>query len=138
MKKKWLGSVLQYLQMVSPSQRRPGFTLIEIIFSITLLSIIALGTTQYMVYSRWDIDKAIRKQLAWINMASRMEQAVDFGYSALQDSLPESSQAITINRIQAYRTTVVSGIDDGTDGYYPSDNTQPDYYQIKIYIAWFS
>ncbi|MEA3288302.1 MAG: hypothetical protein U9Q77_13150, partial [Candidatus Marinimicrobia bacterium] len=100
--------------------------------------IIALGTTQYMVYSRWDIDKAIRKQLAWINMASRMEQAVDFGYSVLQDSLPESSQAITINRIQAYRTTVVTGIDDGTDGYYPSDNTQPDYYQIKIYIAWFS
>ncbi|MCF7808007.1 MAG: prepilin-type N-terminal cleavage/methylation domain-containing protein [Candidatus Marinimicrobia bacterium] len=119
-------------------KKRGGFTLIEIIFAITLLAIIALGTAQYMVYSRWDIDRGIRKQLAWMNMASRMEQAIDFGTSSLQDSLVETNTSLIINNIQAYRTTIVSAIDDSTDGYYPADGTQPDYYKIQMYISWFT
>jgi len=115
-----------------------GFTLIEIIFSVTLLSIVAMGTAQYMVFSRWDIDRGIRRQLAWINMASRMEQAVDWGYTALPDSLPETNQLITINSLSAYRTTEVVGIDDTTDGVAPFDTDLPDYYMIKIYISWFT
>ncbi len=115
-----------------------GFTLIEIVFSVTLLSIIAMGTAQYMVYSRWDIDRGIRRQLAWINMASRMEASIDYGYEALPDSLPETSQSITINSIQAYRTTTVTGIDDPVDGLSPTDVILPDYYKIKIYISWFT
>lgn len=115
-----------------------GFTLIEIVFAVTLLSIIALGTTQYMVYARWDIDRGIRRQLAWIQMASRMEQAIDYGYAALPDSLPEVSTSITINRLQAYRTTTITGIDDPLDGSSPSDTDVPDYLEIKIYIAWFT
>ncbi|NQV49657.1 MAG: type II secretion system protein [Candidatus Marinimicrobia bacterium] len=115
-----------------------GFTLIEIIFSVTLMSIIAMGTAQYMVYSRWDIDRGIRRQLAWINMASRMEQAVDYGYSALPDSLPETNSQISINSLTAFRSTVVTGIDDAIDGLSPSDVTLPDYYMIKIYISWFT
>jgi len=115
-----------------------GFTLVEIVISITLMAIIALGTAQYMVYARWDVDRGIRRQLAWINMASRMEQAVDYGYATLADSLPESSKAVTISGIQAYRTSVVTAIDDPTDGYYPSDWDQPDYYKIQLYISWFT
>jgi prepilin-type N-terminal cleavage/methylation domain-containing protein len=115
-----------------------GFTLIEIIFSVTLLSIVAMGTAQYMVYSRWDIDRGIRKQLAWINMASRMEQAVDWGYVALPDSLPETNQLITANNLTAYRTTEVFGIDDTTDGLWPTDTEIPDYYKIQIKISWFT
>jgi len=115
-----------------------GFTLIEIIFSVTLLSIIAMGTAQYMVYSRWDIDRGIRRQLAWINMASRMEHAIDFGYTVLPDSLPETNSQISINDLTAFRTTDVTGIDDAADGLSPSDVTLPDYYMIKIYISWFT
>ena len=115
-----------------------GFTLIEIIFSITLMAIIALVSAQYMIYSRWDIDRGIRKQLAWMNMASRMEEAMDFGTSALQDSLVESNTELNISNLTAYRTTVVTAIDDSTDGYYPTDLTQPDYYKIQIYISWFT
>ena len=114
-----------------------GFTLIEIIFSVTLLSIVAMGTAQYMVYSRWDIDRGIRRQLAWINMASRMEKAIDYGYTTLADSLPETSQLISINNLTAYRTTVVTGVDDSTDGLAPTDVDLPDYYMIKISISWF-
>lgn len=121
------------------SQRKMnGFTFIEIIISITLMSIIALGTAQYMVYSRWDIDRGIRRQLAWMNMASRMEQAVDWGFVVLPDSMPETSKSIMINDIQAYRTTTVTGIDDATDDLWPTDGSQPDYYKIQIYIAWFT
>lgn len=115
-----------------------GFTLIEIIFSVTLLSIVAMGTAQYMVYSRWDIDRGIRRQLAWINMASRMEHAIDYGYTVLPDSLPETSTLVVINKLTAYRTTVVTGIDDAVDGLSPSDVTLPDYYMIKIYTSWFT
>lgn len=115
-----------------------GFTLIEIIFSVTLLSIVAMGTAQYMVFSRWDIDRGIRRQLAWINMASRMEQAIDWGYEALPDSLPETNQEITENNLTAYRTTEIFGIDDTTDGVAPTDTELPDYYMIKIYISWFT
>ncbi|MBT4033722.1 MAG: type II secretion system protein [Candidatus Marinimicrobia bacterium] len=117
---------------------RRGFTLIEIIFSVTLLSIVAMGTAQYMVYSRWDIDRGIRRQLAWINMASRMEQAVDWGYDAIPDSLPETNQEITANNLTAYRTTEVFGIDDTTDGLSPTDTDIPDYYMIQIKISWFT
>jgi len=117
---------------------RKGFTLIEIIFSVTLLSIVAMGTAQYMVYSRWDIDRGIRRQLAWINMASRMEEAVDWGYDALPDSLPETNQEITANNLTAYRTTEVFGIDDTTDGLAPTDTDIPDYYMIQIKISWFT
>jgi len=115
-----------------------GFTLIEIIFSVTLLSIVAMGTAQYMVYSRWDIDRGIRRQLAWINMASRMEQAVDWGFDALSDSLPETNQLISANNLTAYRTTEVFGIDDTTDGLAPTDTDVPDYYMISIKISWFT
>ncbi|MCF7824525.1 MAG: prepilin-type N-terminal cleavage/methylation domain-containing protein [Candidatus Marinimicrobia bacterium] len=115
-----------------------GFTLVEIIISITLMAIIALGTAQYMIYARWDVDRAIRRQLAWINMASRMEQAVDYGYSTVASSLPESSKSVTISGLQAYRTTIVTAIDDPIDGYYPTDWDQPDYYKIQIYISWFT
>lgn len=115
-----------------------GFTLVEIIFTITIMAIIAMGTAQYMVYSRWDMDRGIRKQLAWITMASRMEEAVDYGFTTLSDSLPETSESITINNIQAYRTTVVSSVDDPADGLSPTDASQPDYYKIQIYISWFT
>lgn len=117
---------------------RPGFTLIEIIFSVTLLSIIAMGTAQYMVFARWNVDRGIRRQLAWINMASRMELAIDWGFEAIPDSLPETDQQITINNLTAYRTTELFGIDDTTDGTWPTDTNVPDYYMIKIYISWFT
>lgn len=97
-----------------------------------------MGTAQYMVFSRWDIDRGIRRQLAWINMASRMEQAVDWGYEALPDSFPETDQAVTLNNLTAYRTSQLFGIDDTTDGIAPTDTELPDYYLIKIYISWFT
>jgi prepilin-type N-terminal cleavage/methylation domain-containing protein len=115
-----------------------GFTLVEILFTMVIMSIIALGTAQYMVYSRWDIDRGIRKQLAWMNMASRMEEAVDYGYTTVAASLPETSKSILLNGVQAYRTTTVEPVDDGLDGYWPSDASQPDYYKIQIYISWFT
>ncbi len=123
---------------IKASSRKRGFTLIEIIFSVTLLSIVAMGTAQYMVFSRWDIDRGIRRQLAWINMASRMEKAIDYGYETLEDSLPETNKLVSINNLNAYRTTVVTGIDDSTDGYAPTDTEIPDYYMIEISISWFT
>ena len=114
-----------------------GYTLVEVMVSATLLAIIVLGTMQYFTLSRWEVEKGIRAQLAWANMASRMEKAIDLGYDSLQDSLPETSVSLILNGIQGYRTTIVTSIDDSSDGYWPSDTSQPDYYDVTIKFAWF-
>ena len=115
-----------------------GYTLVEVMVSATLLSIIVLGTVQYFTLSRWEIEKGIRSQLAWANMASRMEKAIDIGYDALQDSLPETSKPLTLNGIQGFRTTIVTGIDDTSDGLAPGDTSLPDYLDVTIKFAWFT
>jgi prepilin-type N-terminal cleavage/methylation domain-containing protein len=115
-----------------------GYTLVEVMVSATLLAIIVLGTVQYFTFSRWEVEKGIRSQLAWANMASRMERAVDLGYEFLQDSLPETSVPLTLNGIQGYRTTVVDWVDDSTDGLAPADTSIPDYLSVTIKFAWFN
>ena len=115
-----------------------GYTLVEVMVSATLLAIIVLGTIQYFTLSRWQVEKGIRSQLAWANMASRMEKAIDLGYEVLQDSLPETSVPLTLSGIQGYRTTVVTGIDDSSDGLAPTDTTIPDYLDVTITFAWFT
>jgi len=115
-----------------------GYTLIEVMISATLLAIIVLGTMQYFTLSRWQVEKGIRAQLAWANMASRMEKAIDLGYDSLQDSLPETSVSLSLNGIQGYRTTIVTSIDDSSDGYWPADTSLPDYFDITIKFAWFT
>lgn len=114
-----------------------GYTLVEVLISATLLAIIVLGTMQYFTLSRWEVEKGIRSQLAWANMASQMERAINLGYSSLQDSLPENSKPLVLNGIQGFRTTIVTSVDDGADGYAPTDITQPDYFNVTIKFAWF-
>ena len=115
-----------------------GYTFVEVMVSATLLAIIVLGTVQYFTFSRWEVEKGIRSQLAWANMASRMEKAVDLGYEFLQDSLPETSVPLTLNGIQGYRSTVISWVDDSTDGLAPSDTSIPDYLNVTVKFAWFT
>ncbi|MBC8376410.1 MAG: prepilin-type N-terminal cleavage/methylation domain-containing protein [FCB group bacterium] len=115
-----------------------GYTLVEVMIAATLLAIIVLGTSQYFVLSRWEIEKGIRSQLAWANMASRMEKAIDLGFISLQDSLSESSVSLTLSGIQGYRSTIVTAIDDSSDGLAPADTTIPDMMRVVINFAWFS
>ena len=115
-----------------------GYTLIEVMVSATLLAIIVLGTMQYFTLSRWQVEKGIRSQLAWANMASRMEKAIDLGYASLQDSLPENSIPLTLNGVQGYRTTIVTSVDDSSDGLFPTDATIPDYFNVTVKFAWFT
>ncbi len=115
-----------------------GYTLVEVLISATLLAIIVVGTAQYYTVSRWEIEKGIRSQLAWANMASRMEKAIDIGYDALQDSLPETSVPLTLNGIQGYRSTIITSIDDSSDGLAPADTSIPDYLDVTVVFAWFT
>ncbi len=115
-----------------------GYTLIEVLVSATLLAIIVLGTAQYFTLSRWEIEKGIRSQLAWANMASRMEKAIDLGYGSLQDSLTETSFPVMLSGVQGYRTTIVTSIDDSLDGLAPVDTVLPDYTDVTVIFAWFT
>ena len=115
-----------------------GYTLVEVIVSAVILGIVFVGTMQYFTLSRWQIERGFRSQLAWMNMASRLEKAVDLGYASLMDSLPESSVPLTLNGVQGYRTTTVTPMDDTLDGLAPTDTTVPDYLEVKVYFAWFT
>ncbi len=123
---------------VISSHAEAGYTLVEVIVSALILAIVFVGTMQYFTLSRWEVEKGFRSQLAWMNMASRLEKAVDLGYASLQDSLPEASTPLTLNGVQAYRTTTVTPVDDSLDGLAPTDTTIPDYLAVKVVFAWFS
>ncbi len=115
-----------------------GYTLVEVIVSAVILGIVFIGTMQYFTLSRWEVERGMRSQLAWMNMASRLEHAVDLGYSSLVDSLPETSVSLVLNGIQGYRTTTVTPIDDTLDDVAPTDTTVPDYLEVKVFFAWFT
>jgi len=115
-----------------------GYTFVEVMVSATLLAIIVLGTAQYFALSRWEIEKGIRSQLAWAQMSSRMEKAVDLSFESLPDSLSEISFPITANGIQGYRTTSITSVDDSSDGLAPADTVTPDYMDVSIKFAWFN
>lgn len=76
--------------------------------------------------------------MAWISMSSQLERALNLGYDALQDSLPESSMPLVLNGIQGYRTTTVTSIDDPLDGVAPTDTQVPDYLKVTVTFAWFT
>lgn len=76
--------------------------------------------------------------MAWISMSSQIERALNLGYNALLDSLPETSTPLTINGIQGYRTTAVTPIDDSLDDVAPTDDEVPDYMKITVTFAWFT
>ena len=118
--------------------KNQGYTLVEVIISATLLAVIVLGTVQYFTLSRAQVEKGIRSQLAYANMASRMEHAINLGYTSLLDSLPETSVPLTLNGLQGYRSTTVSAVDDSTDGLAPTDTSTPDYLEVVISFAWFT
>jgi prepilin-type N-terminal cleavage/methylation domain-containing protein len=120
------------------SESQAGYTLVEVIVSAIILGIVFVGTMQYFTLSRWQVERGMRSQLAWMNMASRLEKAVDLGYSSLQDSLPESSVSLVLNGIQGYRTTTVTPVDDTADGLWPTDTTTPDYVEVVVKFAWFT
>lgn len=121
-----------------PLKQNQGFTLVEVMVAATLLLIIILGTSQYFILGRLEIEKGIRAQLAWANMASRMEKAVDIGFSALQDSLPEASVPIALSGMQGFRSTIISAIDDSSDGIAPIDSITPDLVKVVVNFAWFT
>lgn len=118
--------------------KNSGYSLVELVLSAVLLSVVAVGSYQIYSHVRWEADKGLRDQLAWTNMATRMAIVVDLDYFTIQDSMPEYSVPITLNGLQGFRTTTVSGVDDPFDGVAPADTTLPDYLNVTVKFAWFS
>jgi len=115
-----------------------GFTLIEVMISMVLLSIIFLGTVQYFVFSGNQIQKGVRSQEGYRLMVLQVERALTLDYVDLSDSLSESNTQIDVNNINAFRSTVLLPVDDPLDGLSPVDLDIPDYYQMNISVAWFT
>jgi len=118
--------------------KNSGYSLVELVLSAVLLSVVTVGSYQIYSHIRWEADKGLRDQLAWTNMATRMAIVVDLDYFTIQDSMPEYSVPITLNGLQGFRTTTVSGVDDPFDGVAPADTTLPDYLNVTVKFAWFS
>lgn len=115
-----------------------GFTLIEVMISIVLLGLIAIGTSQYFVSTRLQIQKGARLQAGQRLMSEQVERALSLNFTDLLDSIPENSTPIDLNGSPGYRTTVLTGIDDPSDNIAPIDLDTPDYYEMKVIISTFN
>jgi len=104
--------------------------------SIILLVVIVVGTVQFFTIINHEIEQDQRTELAWTNMGEKMAKAIEFEYDAILDSMPETSVPLILNGIQAYRSTIVSLVDDPLDGLAPEDVSLPDYLNVTVKFAW--
>ena len=113
----------------------PGFTFVESAVSIVLLTVIILGSVQYITVSRSQMAAAAHQYQAWQAITNRFEYALALPYDVLTDSLVEAGTPLSGTETDFYRTTTVSNIDDPTDGSSPADTILPDYLSITVKIA---
>ncbi len=115
-----------------------GFTMVETAISIILLSVIFLGSVQYIQVSRVQLADAAHTIKAWQVIANRFEYALALPYSLLSDSLNESGTLLTWDELKSYRSTIVDSVDDPLDGSSPTDTVLPDYLKITVKISRFT
>ncbi|NOZ08020.1 MAG: prepilin-type N-terminal cleavage/methylation domain-containing protein, partial [FCB group bacterium] len=93
--------------------RFQGFTLVEVTAAIALLTIMLLGSSQYLFHSRRQLAEANLKHDAWMAMSDRMEYALALDYDVILDStllddlLVEQDTPLDINGNRGFRTTEV-------------------------------
>jgi len=115
-----------------------AFILIGVMLGVIFIAITALGTLQYFHIKKWNQERDDITLLAFQNMASRLDYALETDYFSIEHKLPELSQPIIINGYQGFRSTFVKKIDDPLDGLAPIDTTVPDYLDVIVTFAWFS
>ncbi len=133
---------LMPLQTVRQKNYLTGFTLIELIITISIFLIAVLGILELFSYSA-KIVGANKARLAATGLATKQIEIIrNMSYNNIGTTLGwphgniPSSQTIKQNEINYTIKTIVDNVDDSFDGLFPIDTTGADYKKVEIKICW--
>jgi len=118
------------------SQR--GFTLVEVMIAMLLITTILLGGVQFFFGGRTHLQKSRMRRLAAICLTERAEYVRQLGYSGVTDALNEDNIEVQFGSQSLQRSTIVQEIDDSLDGTGTddADSNPVDYKNVKIIVGW--
>jgi prepilin-type N-terminal cleavage/methylation domain-containing protein len=115
-----------------------GFTLLEVMIAMLLITMILLGGVQFFFGGRTHLQKARMRRLATICLTERAEYLRQLGYSGVSDVINEYEVAVQYGSQSLWRSTIVQEIDDDLDGMGTddADSNPVDYKNVKIVVGW--
>jgi prepilin-type N-terminal cleavage/methylation domain-containing protein len=115
-----------------------GFTLLEVMIAMLLITTILLGGVQFFFGGRTHLQKARMRRLATICLTERAEYLRQLGYSGVSDVINEYEVAVQYGSQSLWRSTIVQEIDDDLDGMGTddADSNPVDYKNVKIVVGW--
>jgi len=118
------------------SQR--GFTLVEVMIAMLLITTILLGGVQFFFGGRTHLQQARMRRLAAICLTERAEYLRQLGYSGVSAALNEDNVAVQFGSQCLQRSTIVQEVDDSLDGTGTddADSNPVDYKHVKIVVGW--
>ena len=113
------------------NKNNQGFTLIETLISILLLSIILFAGMAFYFNGDEFMTKAMHRKMAQEMANSKMEDLKRAGYANLPASGTSVVDAtVKVGGLSATRTTTVTNKDD------PSGGNPIDYKEVKVRVDW--
>jgi prepilin-type N-terminal cleavage/methylation domain-containing protein len=116
---------------------RQGFTLVEILVSLTILVIFAMAVVPLFVFvaqaTRDNKARSIAAGLAASEIERILEQANAVDYSSLEVGARERTE--TLGGIQYVIHTSIEWVDDPKDGLYPDDAVPFDYKRVRVSVS---
>ncbi|KPK96717.1 MAG: hypothetical protein AMJ95_12660 [Omnitrophica WOR_2 bacterium SM23_72] len=111
-----------------------GYTLIEVLVSLLLLTLILLGGMSFYFYSDQHTQTALHRRLAVGIAESTMEQIKRNGYASLPEPAPthglwQGPLTLNVNQLPAAENIYVYDVDDNGDSLI-------DYKQVCIEVTW--
>ena len=105
---------------------KAAFTLVEIMFSVLILSIVMIGGAFYFLHSSSQIRISRRSRMALELAEERIERLKAVGFSGLAN---EMESGLPLGGLPATRQTEIIGIDEDGDG-------REDYRRIIVTVFW--
>jgi len=112
-----------------------GTTLVELMVAIVISAIIMIGGLQFFYGGKLYLNHGKSRRIALAIAEQRMETVLRYPYNQVADSL---SEAGTVIGGKWTRSTLVSGVDDDTDGLEGNDDDEntDDYLEIEVTVDW--
>jgi prepilin-type N-terminal cleavage/methylation domain-containing protein len=112
-------------------ESQQGFTLVEALTALILLSIFSLSGIAIYANSNEIQTMAMHKKIATEMASSKIEEYRKYGYSSLPTSGTPVVQNINVGGLSAIMTTNVADVDDPVGG-----AQAVDYKQVQVNITW--
>ncbi|MCM8771620.1 MAG: prepilin-type N-terminal cleavage/methylation domain-containing protein [Candidatus Omnitrophica bacterium] len=112
-------------------KKNSGYSLVEILVSILILTIGIFGTLYYFFYSQTNLNLERHRRTALQIAHSRIEFLRTVNYNNLMDYV-ENGVEVDIDEIKGRRFTIIEDINDPEDA-----DTNPDYKKITVKVVWY-